>query len=48
MDAADNQVEIFDRTGVTVASLAGGKEEVARGILRMIEDRFMASSALSK
>jgi len=45
MDAVDNQVEVFDRTGGTVASLSGSKEKVARGILRVIQDRLMASSA---
>src|SRR5205085_11381228 len=47
MDATDNQVEIFDGTGATVASLAGSKEKVARAILRVIQDRLMASAALS-
>ena len=45
MDAADNQVEVFDRSGATVASLAGTKETVARGILSVIQQRLMASSA---
>jgi phosphopantothenoylcysteine decarboxylase/phosphopantothenate--cysteine ligase len=45
MDAADNQVEVFDRTGATVASLTGIKEKVAAGILRVIQQRLIASSA---
>ena len=40
MDAVDNQVEVFDRTGAVVAALAGSKEEVARGILRVIQERL--------
>jgi len=44
MDAADNQVEVFDRTGATVAALSGTKERVAAGILRVIQQRLMASS----
>jgi phosphopantothenoylcysteine decarboxylase/phosphopantothenate--cysteine ligase len=46
MDAADNQVEVFDRSGATVAALAGTKEKVAQGILSVIQQRLMASSAL--
>jgi phosphopantothenoylcysteine decarboxylase / phosphopantothenate---cysteine ligase len=42
MDAADNQVEVFDRTGAVVASLAGTKEAVARGILSVIQERMVA------
>lgn len=37
MDAPDNQVEIIDRTGDPVRQLAGSKEEVARGILDVIQ-----------
>jgi phosphopantothenoylcysteine decarboxylase/phosphopantothenate--cysteine ligase len=36
MDSRSNQVEIVDRRGQTVESLSGTKEEVARGILRLI------------
>jgi phosphopantothenoylcysteine decarboxylase/phosphopantothenate--cysteine ligase len=45
MDATDNQVEVFDRSGATVASLSGTKERVAAGILRVIQQRLMVSSA---
>jgi phosphopantothenoylcysteine decarboxylase / phosphopantothenate---cysteine ligase len=41
MDAADNQVEVLDRTGSVVASLAGSKTLVARGILKAIQDRLI-------
>ena len=42
IDAADNQVEILDKTGAVVAALAGPKESVAEGILRVINDRLIA------
>jgi phosphopantothenoylcysteine decarboxylase / phosphopantothenate---cysteine ligase len=41
MDAADNQVEVLDRTGAVVASLAGSKTLVARGILKTIQERLI-------
>ena len=41
MDAADNQVEVLDATGAVVASLAGSKSLVARGILKTIQDRLI-------
>jgi phosphopantothenoylcysteine decarboxylase / phosphopantothenate---cysteine ligase len=41
MDAADNRVEVLDRTGAVVASLAGSKALVARGILRTIQERLI-------
>jgi len=41
MDAADNQVEVLDRTGAVVASLAGSKILVARGILQTIGERLI-------
>jgi phosphopantothenoylcysteine decarboxylase / phosphopantothenate---cysteine ligase len=44
MDAADNQVEVLDRTGAVVAALAGSKEAVAGGILRVIQERLIESS----
>jgi phosphopantothenoylcysteine decarboxylase / phosphopantothenate---cysteine ligase len=44
MDAADNQVEVFDRAGAIVATLAGSKEDVARGILRAIHERLIAAA----
>ncbi|NUQ64384.1 MAG: phosphopantothenoylcysteine decarboxylase [Pirellulales bacterium] len=39
--AADTQVEIIDRSGNSVAHLAGGKEMVAQGIFRVIEERLI-------
>ncbi len=37
MDALNNQVQVFDRSGEVIAEFAGHKEDVARGILRVIE-----------
>lgn len=37
MDSTDNQVEVLDRSGKTVCSLSGTKNEVARGILAVIQ-----------
>lgn len=42
MNALDNTVEILDRAGAVVDSLAGSKEDVGRGILRVIEERLIA------
>ena len=42
MDALDNNVQIFDRTGEVIAAHAGTKEEVARGILGVIQQRLIA------
>jgi phosphopantothenoylcysteine decarboxylase / phosphopantothenate---cysteine ligase len=42
MDATDNQVEVFDKTGAVVLALAGSKEDVAKGILRVIQQRLVA------
>src|SRR5437879_9835515 len=41
MDAADNQVQILDRTGATIAELAGSKLSVAEGILGVIQQRLI-------
>src|SRR5262245_55654445 len=41
MDAADNQVEVLDKSGAVVAALAGTKESVARGILSTIQQRLI-------
>jgi phosphopantothenoylcysteine decarboxylase / phosphopantothenate---cysteine ligase len=41
MDAAENQVEVFDKTGAVVLALAGNKTDVAKGILRVIQDRLI-------
>ena len=41
MDAADNQVEVLDKSGAVVAALAGSKQSVARGILQAIQERLI-------
>jgi phosphopantothenoylcysteine decarboxylase/phosphopantothenate--cysteine ligase len=41
MNALDNQVEILDRTGAVIASLAGSKIEVARGIFDIVRRRLI-------
>ncbi len=40
MDAADNQVEVFDKSGAVVAAIAGSKEAVATRIMEVIEQRL--------
>jgi len=45
MDAADNHVEVFNRSGAVVAALAGSKEAVANGILGVIQERLIAASS---
>jgi phosphopantothenoylcysteine decarboxylase/phosphopantothenate--cysteine ligase len=42
IDALDNQVEVFDKSGTVVAAVGGTKEEVARAILLAIEERLIA------
>ena len=44
MDAADNQVEIFDKSGAVIAAVAGSKQTVATRIMQVIQQRFMAAS----
>ncbi len=44
MNAADNQVEVMDRSGKILASLAGSKEEVARAILALVQERLIDAS----
>jgi phosphopantothenoylcysteine decarboxylase/phosphopantothenate--cysteine ligase len=41
MHSTHNQVEILDRQGNVVADLRGTKEHVARGILRVIQERLI-------
>ena len=43
MDALDNQVEVLDETGQVIAALDGSKEEVARGILKVIDERLISA-----
>ncbi|HZN35114.1 MAG TPA: phosphopantothenoylcysteine decarboxylase [Pirellulaceae bacterium] len=41
MDAADNEVEVLDHSGAVVAAARGSKQEVAREILRTIQQRLI-------
>jgi len=41
MDAADNQVEIFDKSGGVVAAVAGTKQTVAAQIMQVINQRLI-------
>ena len=41
MNATENSVEILDQSGQVVSSLAGSKEDVARGILRLVQKRLI-------
>ncbi|MEX2113646.1 MAG: phosphopantothenoylcysteine decarboxylase [Pirellulales bacterium] len=42
MHSLENHVEILDRQGNVLSTLAGPKEEVARGIFAVIEERLVA------
>ncbi len=42
MHARDTNVEVIDRRGEVVAALAGPKDQVARGIFRVIAERLIA------
>jgi phosphopantothenoylcysteine decarboxylase/phosphopantothenate--cysteine ligase len=44
MDAIDNQVEILNESGQVIAAIEGSKEEVARGILRVIGERLIGNT----
>ena len=41
MHSLDNSVEIIDPSGHVLDSLAGPKEDVARGIFAVIEERLI-------
>jgi phosphopantothenoylcysteine decarboxylase/phosphopantothenate--cysteine ligase len=41
MDAADNQVEVLDKSGAVISSFAGSKESVGREILRVIQQQLI-------
>ncbi len=45
MHSLDNEVEILNRRGDVVDSLAGSKEEVARGILRVVQTELVLPPA---
>jgi phosphopantothenoylcysteine decarboxylase/phosphopantothenate--cysteine ligase len=42
MHSLENTVEIIDRDGHVIETLAGKKEQVARGIFAVIERRLMS------
>lgn len=44
MNSPDNEVEIIDRQGRVIESLSGRKEEVARGIFAVIEERLIGKA----
>ena len=44
MNSLDNQVEILDSDGHLLKSISGRKEEVARGIFAVIEERLIRGS----
>lgn len=41
MHSLDNEVEIIDRRGRVVQAFGGSKEDVARGILRIVHERLI-------
>lgn len=43
MDATDNRVEVLDGSGDVVAALAGSKEDVANGILAVVQQKLIGS-----
>lgn len=43
MDSLDNQVEVLDETGRVIAAIDGSKEDVATGILRVIDERLISA-----
>jgi phosphopantothenoylcysteine decarboxylase/phosphopantothenate--cysteine ligase len=44
MHSLENHVEILDRQGNVLSTLAGPKEDVARGIFAVIEERLIAKA----
>ena len=42
LHSLDNEVEIIDRRGRVVQAFGGSKEDVARGILRIVHERLIA------
>jgi phosphopantothenoylcysteine decarboxylase/phosphopantothenate--cysteine ligase len=45
MNATDNAVEILDRQGQVVYSIAGSKERVAEGIVRIVHEHLVGCIA---
>ena len=43
MDSLQNEVEVLDPAGATAGEFRGSKEEVARGILRVIDERLISA-----
>jgi phosphopantothenoylcysteine decarboxylase/phosphopantothenate--cysteine ligase len=41
MNALDNTVEVISPSGEVLAALSGSKAEVARGVLRLVDDRLV-------
>ena len=39
--AEDTEIEVIDRRGEVVAAIAGSKEQVARGIISVVQDRLI-------
>ena len=48
MHSQNNRCEILDRTGAVVEDLAGPKEEVARGILRVVDEKLIRGRTTSE
>jgi phosphopantothenoylcysteine decarboxylase/phosphopantothenate--cysteine ligase len=48
MDALNNQVEVFDKSGAVVASVGGSKDAVAQAILRAIDERLIVKQPASR
>jgi len=48
MNAIDTRVEVLDRSGAIVQTLAGSKEEVADGIFRVIQARLIDRATLPR
>ncbi len=44
MDSLDNEVEIINREGATVGQFHGSKEDVAKGILNVVQSLLIANS----
>lgn len=43
--AAENSVEVLDRSGQVIATIAGAKEQVAQQLFRLIEKKFIKEQA---
>lgn len=44
MNSPENSVEVLDRSGTVVSAISGSKDEVAKGILAIIQARLIAKS----